>query len=248
MKSGIIGIGFDMDDTLYRDPFGVPALARRALEKIALENVNAQSDSDLLELIRRGPEAWLRQHMLAENVGHNWIPTQEVWVEYCRRFVESISHSSCSNEMAARLREEWQKLGPPGRGSFRPRLSRGCYDMLWELRARGYRLGLCTNRLYDPSPVLERDSILGVFHCVVHSSVPGYEKPSPYLLLRFSDRVEANPSRCVYVGDRLDVDVMAAQRAGMIPVWASWNCSGVEDPPNSLLVAETPEDMLSMFP
>jgi len=248
MHTEILAIAFDLDYTLYNQPSGIGGLARRVLEALELGKVLSMTDSELLELIRKGPEAWLKQYMLTNNVSPNWQPSTEIWIEYCKRLIESLGICPCSEDIAANLKKEWEKYGPPGRGFFRPKIVNGCNEMLWELHKRGYRLGLCTNRIYNPSPVLKEDLILDIFDSIEHSGVPGYEKPSPYLLFRFAECVGVNPQRCAYVGDRLDIDVKAAVNAGMLPVLANWcNCSS-ELAINDILLARNSKDILTYFP
>jgi len=248
VQTEILAIAFDLDNTLYSQPSGISGLARRVLGELELGKVLSMTDSELLDLIRKGPEAWFRQFMLTNNVAPNWQPTTDIWIEYCRRLIESLGIHPCSEDMAVDLKKEWEKYGPPGRGVFRPQMVDGCNEVLWELHARGYSLGLCTNRIYNPKSVLEEDSVLGAFDSIEHSGVPGYEKPSPYLLFRFADCVGVNPRRCAYVGDRLDVDVKAAVNAGMLPVLAEWCCHKSEFVMNDILVAKSPVDILTFFP
>jgi FMN phosphatase YigB (HAD superfamily) len=69
---------------------------------------------------------------------------------------------------------------------------------------------------------LKRDAIFDLFECVEYTGVPGYAKPSPYLLFRAAEALQVNPRKCAYVGNLFDYDVIAAERAGMIPILLTW--------------------------
>lgn len=47
----------------------------------------------------------------------------------------------------------------------------------------------------------------------------GIEKPDPRIFLEAARRAGRAPEECVYVGDRLETDALAAGRAGMTGVW-----------------------------
>jgi phosphoglycolate phosphatase-like HAD superfamily hydrolase len=248
MQNKVLAILFDFDDTLYTSPISISGIARKVLDKLGLMHVSEMPDSKLTRSIHDGPEAWLKRYMLINNVSSKWQPTHELWIEYCRILLTSLGVSGVNDKMSAELKSKWEEYGPPGRGLFRPQLVDRIENILEELQARGYRLGLSTNRIYSPEPVLEENSIIKYFSCVEHTGVPGYEKPSPYMLLRFATQVAVNPLRCAFVGDRIDTDVSAAINAGMIPVLANWNAKLQRNIRDGLLIANQIEDLLDIFP
>jgi putative hydrolase of the HAD superfamily len=87
------------------------------------------------------------------------------------------------------------------------------------LRAEGIRVGVLSNTLWPRSwhrGFFERDGVVDLIDGDVYTSEIPWTKPSPKAFLAAMDAVGAtDPSRCVYVGDRLYDDVWGAQGAGM---------------------------------
>jgi putative hydrolase of the HAD superfamily len=90
----------------------------------------------------------------------------------------------------------------------------------WEaLRAAGIKVGVLSNTIWPRSfheAIFERDGVRDLIDGDVYTSEIPWTKPSP---LAFNAAMEAvgvsDPTRCVYVGDRLFDDVWGAQHAGM---------------------------------
>ena len=91
---------------------------------------------------------------------------------------------------------------------------------LWEaLRSAGIRVGVLSNTIWPRSwhrGFFERDGVLDLVDGDVYTSEIAWTKPSPLAFGAAMDAVGAtDPSRCVYVGDRLFDDVWGAHQAGM---------------------------------
>jgi putative hydrolase of the HAD superfamily len=87
------------------------------------------------------------------------------------------------------------------------------------LRERGAKVGVLSNTIWPRAwhrGFFERDGVLGLIDADVYTSEIPWTKPAPEA---FRAAVEAlglaDPSRCVYVGDRLFDDIWGAQNAGM---------------------------------
>jgi len=89
-----------------------------------------------------------------------------------------------------------------------------------ELFRRGYRLGIASNTVSSVEvPRLLRElELSGCFETVILSCNFGQRKPGPEILLEAARRIGVLPERCVYIGDRLDRDVISARRAGFAQV------------------------------
>ncbi len=90
----------------------------------------------------------------------------------------------------------------------------------WEaLRAEGIKVGVLSNTIWPREwhrGFFERDGVLDLIDGDVYSSEIPWTKPAPEAFRAAMDRVGvSDPSRCVYVGDRLFDDVWGAQGAGM---------------------------------
>jgi putative hydrolase of the HAD superfamily len=92
------------------------------------------------------------------------------------------------------------------------------------LQARGYRLGIVTNRLWGGSDFLEDLRQLGLLryfdpHAIAISADVGVRKPHPDLYLQSCATLNIAPTEAAMVGDSLYTDVLGAQHLGMFAVW-----------------------------
>jgi HAD superfamily hydrolase (TIGR01662 family) len=88
---------------------------------------------------------------------------------------------------------------------------------LRQLKADGYRLGVTGNQ---PEGAAEQTAELGLpFDFVGSSAQWGVAKPDPAFFERIVSELELQPEEILYVGDRLDNDVIPAREAGMIAVF-----------------------------
>lgn len=109
------------------------------------------------------------------------------------------------------------------------------YDVLYNLRAQGYKAGLITN---GPSALqrkkLELLEITDCFDEIVISGEVGARKPDTKIFDIMTQRLGIPASELLYVGDNPINDVDAARRAGYIPVWVRtypWHCPEIEKCP-----------------
>ncbi|WP_341927774.1 HAD family hydrolase [Nocardioides psychrotolerans] len=91
---------------------------------------------------------------------------------------------------------------------------------LWEaLRADGLRVGVLSNTIWPRAfheQIFERDGVRHLIDGDVYSSEIPWTKPSPLAFQAAMDAVGvSDPSRCVYVGDRLFDDIWGAHNAGL---------------------------------
>ena len=87
---------------------------------------------------------------------------------------------------------------------------------LEDLHGLGVAVGIAGNQPSSTSEQL-RDLDLGV-ELVASSSDWGVSKPSADFFVRAASELGALPAQTVYVGDQLDNDVVAPQRAGLLSV------------------------------
>lgn len=91
------------------------------------------------------------------------------------------------------------------------------------LRALGARARLAVVSNFDYTPtaldILERAGVAELFATIVVSDEVGWRKPHPEIFTRALDRVGVGAAEALFVGDRADIDVVGAQRAGMDVVW-----------------------------
>lgn len=87
------------------------------------------------------------------------------------------------------------------------------------LRADGQRIGVLSNTIWPRAwhrHFFARDGVLDLIDGDVYTSEISWTKPSPRAFEAAMEAVGAtDPTRCVYVGDRLYDDVWGAQQVGM---------------------------------
>jgi HAD superfamily hydrolase (TIGR01509 family) len=105
------------------------------------------------------------------------------------------------------------------------RLSETSHALLDALRGLGLRLGLVSNA-FDPAWLLHRDleqmGIAQRLDVAVFSSEVGLRKPHPAIFERALQALGVEPSRALFVGDRLYEDVRGAGSLGLKTVQALW--------------------------
>ncbi|GAA3095537.1 putative hydrolase of the HAD superfamily [Kribbella aluminosa] len=92
-------------------------------------------------------------------------------------------------------------------------------ETLQALRDGGLKLGVLSNTIWPRrrhEEIFARDGVLELFDGAVYTSEIAHTKPHPEAFLAAMRAVGvSDPSRCLFVGDRLFDDVWGAQNAGM---------------------------------
>jgi putative hydrolase of the HAD superfamily len=118
--------------------------------------------------------------------------------------------------------------------------ARMCLD---ELKEDRLKLGVLTNHISEQSArqVLAQAGVLDYFAAVVASGTERIAKPNPEFFRRGVERIRAQPKETLYVGDKPNTDVRAAERAGLHGLWLHRDGTGYgEDPPEITSLAEVP--------
>jgi phosphoglycolate phosphatase len=88
-------------------------------------------------------------------------------------------------------------------------------ETLRAYRAKSVKIGLCTNKLYQPTMKLLNDmDIAPLFDFVAGSDTFPVFKPDPGHVLGVARALKAPPAHCVMIGDSAN-DIRAAQGAGI---------------------------------
>lgn len=110
---------------------------------------------------------------------------------------------------------------------------------LERLKERGYKVGVVSNGLAIKQwEKLTRLGLSNAFDKVVVSEEVGIWKPEAGVFLKACEGLSVEPEECVYVGDRLDTDILGANRAGMTSVrllrgkWKEDKPEGLQDRPD----------------
>ncbi len=117
------------------------------------------------------------------------------------------------------------------------------------LRSDGIRIGVLSNTIWPREwheGFFRRDGVLDLIDGDVYTSEIPWTKPSQQAFVAAMSAVDATePSRCVYVGDRLFDDVWGAQNAGLRAIHIPHS----DIPPNQLGHIEgTPDAVASALP
>lgn len=109
---------------------------------------------------------------------------------------------------------------------YRPLAEQGRFesqtaDTLKALRQAGLKLGILSNTFIHSSSLdrhLKEAGLLDYFDLRLYSYQFSFRKPDRRIFLEAARRIGTEPSRILFVGDRMDKDVQGARNAGMIPV------------------------------
>lgn len=112
----------------------------------------------------------------------------------------------------------------------------GMHELLRDVTAAGVEIGIVTSKRRNSAELtLAYSGLEGAIPVTVAMDDTSIHKPNPEPLLLGLERLGADPSRSVYVGDAV-VDVLAAHAAGLPAISVSW---GAVDA--SVLAAAEPE-------
>jgi HAD superfamily hydrolase (TIGR01662 family) len=104
-------------------------------------------------------------------------------------------------------------------------LADSTHALLEALGARGLKLAVVSNTASPQwllQPILEQQGIAERVDAIVLSSEVGKRKPHPAIFERALSELEVHASDALFVGDRLEADVLGASRVGMKTIQAVW--------------------------
>ncbi|MHA2083565.1 MAG: HAD family hydrolase [Candidatus Thorarchaeota archaeon] len=227
---------FDLGGTLYVPASQLLDISKRYLKEIGLPEFTHLPDEEITRALE-GPDKWLNEYMVSNNVHSRWEPPRDKWVEYDRRFLLDLGVKENVDELASKFQSKWDEFLSYSNTSRNYTLIDGCKEGLERLREGDFKLGVASNRFGDPTPSLKQDEIFDLFEAIEYTGVPGYKKPSPFMLLKVAREIGVNPMKCIYVGNIVQYDVVSAHRADMTPVLLTW-CDPEEigkAPPETLM-------------
>ena len=124
----------------------------------------------------------------------------------------------------------------------------GIVDTLHELRKRGMKTGILSNKFDAGVRALAEQYFPGLFDAVRGEIPPTPRKPDPTSLLNMLDELGVSPAETAYVGD-LNVDVRTARNAGVLAVGVSWGYAAADPLRLDLLDAyvHSPAELLELL-
>lgn len=200
-------VAFDLWETLITD---TPEQSRRQ-ERLRLQRMTDilgdRATPDRIEHAYRA--LWQRCHELY------WSADVDV---PCRRQIEHFAEAM-EMELDAATAEALEEVYARAAVDELPAVVDGAAEVLEELKARGYRVGLISNTGRTPGSAL-RDVLEGLrlarhIDAMVFSNEHGACKPQPSIFAALRDGLGVEYGETMFVGDNLYVDVHGAQRCGM---------------------------------
>jgi len=192
---GIKAVLFDVDDTLYDSTLQVKSArsnAIKAMREAGLELTNKEGLQVLEEIVREfGSNYPYQFNELLKKLGYEYNP----------RIIAAGVAAYHSTKTAY--------LTP----------FPDTVPTLLKLRDLGFKLGAVTDGIAVKQwEKLIRMGLQHFFHTVVISSDVGCEKPGEKLFTIAAERLGCKTNESVMVGDRIDRDIMGANKAGMATV------------------------------
>lgn len=132
-------------------------------------------------------------------------------VEETIRILAGRLGGSPSEEQVARAGQHRRAFARPVLDS----VSAVTLDVLDLLRADGHRLALVSNATSDTAEAWPHSRLAERFDVVVFSCDVGMAKPDPAIYRAAADRLGADPTECVFVGDGADDELAGAVAVGM---------------------------------
>jgi HAD superfamily hydrolase (TIGR01549 family) len=142
------------------------------------------------------------------------LSSEEFWQHFNRHLLEAICAKGDLDRLAEEVTDRFADLELAYQCP-----QAGCHT-LTELRARGYELGLITNRTNVERfhELLDQIELWPYFDLILASGEVGISKPDPRIFFAALDRLGARAEESLYVGDNYWADVVGAKRAGIVPV------------------------------
>ncbi len=207
---------FDLHHTITKTRVNMLNMTREAAAAAGIQ-LDGVLDKELSAAIKR-TDIWIRTYQIDNGVDIHWGDEPDDWLEINRLFVEDLGIEGIDDDMLLEFERSWKRIMTNTWES----LVEDAKATLETLKERGYILGICTRRHYDPEKILKDWEIHHLFSTIHWTGVPGYAKPSPYTLLKAAEDIKINPRLCAFVGNYVDADVAAAKRAEMVPILVTW--------------------------
>lgn len=195
-------IFFDIDDTLFDNSGAEIKAARRFYQKTRGLN-HFQDLDDFVGQWRATTETYLQM----------FIDRRLSFQEQRRLRLRDIFRQPFSDGEADALFEKYLLYYEESWDLF-PDV-RPCLDRLAPLG-----LGIISNG--NSNQQRQKLRVLGIIDCfeiIIISEDVGVSKPDPRIFIQACKATTQTPSNCVYVGDKLETDALAAAGAGLMGTW-----------------------------
>jgi phosphoglycolate phosphatase-like HAD superfamily hydrolase len=240
--TGVKAILLDLHETITEVHEDIPSITRRVSHAGGVDLSNI-SDNQLNIAMERVIE-WINPYQIENDVDIRFGSEIGHWTQANRIMYKALGIEGLSDEELDFIEQIWKEELKTWE-----KIRSDAISTLTELKNRGYVLGICTRRTDDPTELLKKWGILNLLSTIQWTSVPGYAKPSPYTLILAAEEIDVNPWRCAYVGNRVDADIDAAVRAGMVPILTTWaDLEEAKKAPQGTYIIKEISELLELFP
>lgn len=152
-----------------------------------------------------------------------------------------LMHLEAAAEISAEIFKE--------NSAYHMKLYPEIYDLLLELRSKGIKTAVLTNKPHERALDVIGKLFEADFFDIVLGQQPGYRlKPAPDGALYIAGRLNVKPQECLYLGDS-GTDMQTANAAEMYAVGASWGFRPREEliQNGACVVINTPLELLSLL-
>jgi len=199
----------DLDDTIVADTINADRCWRTVCRRFAVEVPGLTPDRLLAEIER------VRDWYWGDPDRHR---RGRLDLEQARRELVCMALQALRADQADLARRIAQDFSALRDGALRP--FPGAIDTLRRLRNRGVRLALVTNGSSAAQRVkIDRFALAPLFDCILIEGEFGAGKPDERIYLHACEQLSVAPAEAWMVGDRLDWDVAAPQRLGIVAIW-----------------------------
>jgi len=238
----IMAVIFDLGDTLYTLPYSVDDYHMRFLKEVCGDDFTVTYQE--LDRAHDAAEAVVTKLIEETATGPNYTLTTDEWILFDRILLENLGVKEDIDEKSRKYQGLWDRLIKNQPNKLRPRAR----EVLEELNQRGFKMGIASNWDQSPHDLLSDSGVRHFFQSLQWTLVKGYAKPSPYMLIMNAHELGVNPLRCAFVGNKENLDVEAARKAGMLPVLLD-NTAGSSAPLlDDTLIIDKLEDLLHHLP
>ena len=203
-------IFFDLDGTLRHS---VPLGADVYREKVA-EYGMPISDEKNIETAQWEHYYWARSSELMRDSEKFDSNNNDFWVNYANLRLAKMGATPAQIEHFRPLIFKYFDEEYTPKNCAPPEL----YQILPELRSKGYKLAVLSNRRTPFIDVLEELSLDNLFDDVMHAGEIGSWKPDPKVFTPLLEKMNLKPEETLYVGDNYYADVVGARNAGLVPL------------------------------
>ena len=237
----IKAILFDLHHTLTKfneHPFEI---VRRVSKECGID-LSSSSDREIEEAYLKADD-WFKRHQIENNVELHYGNSPKHWIDQNRVMYEALGIDRIADDILLEV-ERCFKNELLNKEEFTDE----SIQTVKSLHARGYPIGIVTRRYDDPQYLIANAGLSEYISAIQWSGVIGYAKPSPYTLLQGAEDIGTNPKLCAYVGNLVNTDITAAQRAQMLPILITWaNPDEADLAPEGIIVRTSPLELLEIF-